>query len=79
MVTFISMEIKTNCQTEHNYNFLIIIKFKRALSIERIYAILDKFDIDDGIGQGPEAGTYRIYAASDKAIAQLKTILKSHL
>ncbi|GGI57170.1 signal peptidase I [Winogradskyella haliclonae] len=51
------------------------IKFKNELrsqtDINRILALLNRADIDDGIIQTPD-GTYRINAASDKAIAQIK-------
>ena len=51
------------------------IEFKNPLrtqgDINRILALLDRADIDDGLGQTPD-GIYRINAASDKAIAQIK-------
>jgi signal peptidase I len=41
--------------------------------INRIMQIMAKFDVDDGLrGSNTNDGTYRIYAASDKAVAQLK-------
>ncbi len=48
------------------------ITFKRALQPARIYDILNKYDITDGLGYGSTEGSYRIPAASDQAIAKLK-------
>ncbi|MGB1230938.1 MAG: signal peptidase I [Winogradskyella sp.] len=48
------------------------ITFKRNLQPARIYDILKKHDITDGLGYGSTEGSYRIPAASDKAIAKLK-------
>ncbi len=51
------------------------IKFKRPIRSKadsvRIARILDKFEIDDGIGR-VNVDTYRIFAASDYAVGQLK-------
>ena len=51
------------------------IEFKNPLQtqndINRILAVIDRADIDDGLIQTQD-GTYRLNAASDKAIAQLK-------
>ena len=48
------------------------IKFKRNLQPSRIYDILKKHDITDGLGYGTQEGYYRIPAATDRAIARLK-------
>jgi signal peptidase I len=48
------------------------ITFKRALQPARIYDILKKYDITDGLGYGSTEGSYRIPAATDQAVAQLK-------
>ena len=51
------------------------IEFKNPLQtqndVNRILALIDRADIDDGLIQTQD-GTYRLNAASDKAIAQLK-------
>ena len=61
-------ELPDRAQLQYSY----IVTFKRALPLERMYAILDKFDIDDGLGNGPTPGSYLVRAASDKAVAGLK-------
>jgi len=48
------------------------IRFKRNLQPSRIYDILDKHDITDGLGYGTQEGYYRIPAATDGAITRLK-------
>ena len=48
------------------------ITFKRNLQPARIYDILKKHDITDGLGYGSTEGSYRIPAATDQAVAQLK-------
>ena len=49
------------------------ITFKRQLQPARIYDILKKYDITDGLGYGTTEGSYRIPAATDEAIAKLKS------
>jgi signal peptidase I len=61
-------ELPDRAQLQFSY----ILRFKRALPVERMMAIMDKFDIDDGIRNGLSPGTFRVFAASDKAIAGLK-------
>ncbi|WP_179018668.1 signal peptidase I [Winogradskyella forsetii] len=48
------------------------VKFKRQLQPARIFEILKKYDITDGLGYGTSEGSYGIPAATDQAIAQLK-------
>ncbi|WP_296381377.1 signal peptidase I [Winogradskyella sp.] len=48
------------------------ITFKRNLQPARIYDILKKYDITDGLGYGSTEGSFRIPAATDQAIAKLK-------
>jgi signal peptidase I len=48
------------------------ITFKRNLQPARIYDILKKHDITDGLAYGSTEGSYRIPAATDQAIARLK-------
>ncbi|NNE31996.1 MAG: signal peptidase I [Winogradskyella sp.] len=48
------------------------IAFKRNLQPSRIYSILKKHDITDGLGRGLTEGTYLIPAAADDAIAMLR-------
>ena len=48
------------------------ITFKRNLQLNRIYDILKKYDITDGLGYGSTEGSYKIPAATDQAIAKLK-------
>ncbi|MUU77611.1 signal peptidase I [Winogradskyella endarachnes] len=49
------------------------ISFKRQLQPARIFDILKKYDITDGLGYGNTEGTYRIPAATKEAIAKLKS------
>ena len=49
------------------------ITFKRQLQPARIYDILKKYDITDGLGYGTAEGSYRIPAATDEAISKLKS------
>jgi signal peptidase I len=48
------------------------ITFKRNLQPNRIYDILKKYDITDGLGYGLTEGSYRIPAATEQAVAGLK-------
>ncbi|NRD22782.1 signal peptidase I [Winogradskyella litoriviva] len=49
------------------------VTFKRQLQPARIYDILKKYDITDGLGYGSVEGSYRIPAATKEAIAKLKS------
>lgn len=59
-------------ELQFSYN----VEFKRPPQTQadqlRLYKLLDRLGIDDGIAYTGEGNTFRIYAASDKAINQLK-------
>ncbi|TCK66702.1 signal peptidase I [Winogradskyella wandonensis] len=58
-------------QLQFSYNVKLKNPINSQADVNRILKILDRADIDDGIGQLP-SGEYRINAASDKAIAAFK-------
>jgi len=61
-------KLPNRAQLQFSYD----ITFKRNLQAARIYDILKKYDITDGLGYGTTEGSYRIPAATDQAIARLK-------
>jgi len=64
--------VQNKLPSRAHLQFSYDITFKRALQPARIYDILKKHDITDGLGYGTIEGSYRIPAASDQAIARLK-------
>ncbi len=52
--------------------FSYVLTMKRNIAPQRIIEILEKLEINDGLQYGNTPGTYRIPAASDAAVAQLK-------
>lgn len=66
-------EIPSRGELQFSYDVTFKNQIRSQSDVNRIMQILDKFDIDDGIGGNrTDEGIYRIYAASDKAVEQLK-------
>ena len=66
-------ELPERAQLQFSYDVKLKNPITSQSDINRILAALDRADIDDGIGQMQNAvNTYRISAASDKAIAAFK-------
>lgn len=61
-------KLPSRVQLQFSYD----ITFKRNLQPARIFSILEKHDITDGLGYGSTEGSYRIPAASNQAISRLK-------
>jgi len=61
-------ELPSRAKIQFSYEII----FKRNLQPARIYEILKKYDITDGLGRGNSEGSYRIPAATNEAIAQLR-------
>jgi len=60
-------------ELQFSYDVTFKNPIRSQADIDRVLKVLDKFDIDDGLGSSRDnSGVYRIYAASDKAVAQLK-------
>lgn len=62
-------ELPSRSQLQFSY----IVTLKRALPARRIYDIFKKLDITDALGTGPYENSIYVSAASDKAVAKLKT------
>lgn len=58
-------------ELQFSYRIKLKNELKTQADINRILSILDRADVDDGIGQTQD-GTYILNAASDKAVAYLK-------
>ena len=66
-------ELPDRGELQFSYDVTFKNPIRSQTDIDRVLRVLDKFDIDDGLGGSREGNdVYRIYAASDKAIAQLK-------
>ena len=53
--------------------FSYIVTLKRSLPGNRIYDLFEKFDITDPLRNGPYENSILVSAASDEAVARLKT------
>ena len=66
-------ELPDRGELQFSYDVTFKNPIRSQTDVNRIMQIMAKFDIDDGIGGGnTDEGIYRIYAATDSAIAQLK-------